>query len=79
MMNRYYKFIEIGYLIISIVFLYEGITRFNSEREKAYIFLAFAGLAIFTYFFKKRFRKRFEQRAKDQENQENQENQEKES
>ena len=69
MMNKYYKFIEIGYLIIAVVFLYEGITRFNTERQKAYIFLAFAALATFTYFFKKRFRKRFEQRAKDRENQ----------
>lgn len=68
-MNKFYKFIELGYLIIAVVFLYEGITRFNSEREKAYIFLIFAALAIFTYFFKKRFRKRFEQRRKDNEEQ----------
>lgn len=71
-MNKFYKFIELGYLIIAVVFLYEGITRFNTEREKAYIFLIFAGLAIFTYFFKKRFRKRFEQRRKDNEEQQKQ-------
>jgi membrane protein implicated in regulation of membrane protease activity len=72
-MNKYYKFIEMGYLIIAVVFLYEGITRFNTERQKAYIFLGFAVLATFTYFFKKRFRKRFEQRAKDRENQQKEE------
>ena len=67
-MNKFYKFFEIGYLIIAVVFLYEGITRFNIERQRAYIFFFFAALAIFTYFFKKRFRKRFEQRAKDRDN-----------
>ena len=65
-MSKFYKFIEIGYLIIAIVFIYEGITKFNSEREKAYMFLLFAVLAVVMYFFKKRFRKRFEERRDNQ-------------
>tara|TARA_R110002073_G_scaffold279026_1_gene442808 strand:+ start:37650 stop:37856 length:207 start_codon:yes stop_codon:yes gene_type:complete len=65
-MSKFYKFIEIGYLIIAIVFIYEGVTKFNSEREKAYMFLLFAVLAVVMYFFKKRFRKRFEERRDNQ-------------
>ena len=66
-MSRYYKFIEIAYLIVALIFIYEGVTRFYTEREKSYMFLGFAVLAVFMYFFKKRFRKRFEERRKNQE------------
>lgn len=65
-MSKFYKFIEYGYLIIAVVFIYEGVTRFNTEREKAYMFLLFAVLAVVMYFFKKRFRKRFEERRNNQ-------------
>ena len=59
-MAKYFKFFEIAYLIIAIVFIIETVLRWNSEPNKAYIFLAFALLAIFMYFFRKKFRKRFE-------------------
>ena len=59
-MAKYLKFFEIAYLIIAVVFIFETVMRWNSEPNKAYIFLAFALLAIFMYFFRKKFRKRFE-------------------
>lgn len=59
-MSKYFKFFEIAYLVIAVVFIVETVLRWNSEREKAYIFLAFSVLAIFMYFFRKRYRKRFE-------------------
>jgi LPXTG-motif cell wall-anchored protein len=59
-MAKYFKFFEIAYLIIAVVFIFETVMRWNSEPNKAYIFLAFALLAIFMYFFRKKFRKRFE-------------------
>ena len=59
-MAKYFKFFEIAYLIIAIVFIVETIMRWNSEPNKAYIFLAFALLAIFMFFFRKKYRKRFE-------------------
>jgi mannose/fructose/N-acetylgalactosamine-specific phosphotransferase system component IIC len=67
-MTKFWKFFEIGYLIIAIVLIYETISRWNSEREKAYLFLGFSVLAIFMYFFKKRFRKKVEARNNDQKN-----------
>jgi len=60
-MVKYYKFFEIAYLVIAIVFLVETILNWNGERQKAYIFLAFSALAVFMYFFRKKFRKKFEE------------------
>ncbi len=57
-MNRLHKIFEYAYLLIAIVFIVEGVLRWNSEREKAYFFLGFSVLAIFMFFFKKRFRKK---------------------
>ncbi len=63
-MAKYFKFFEIAYLIIAVVFIVETIMRWNSEPNKAYIFLAFGLLAIFMYFFRKKYRKRFEKHEK---------------
>ncbi|MGB5320642.1 hypothetical protein [Lutimonas sp.] len=63
-MAKYFKFFEIAYLIIAVVFIIETILRWNSEPNKAYIFLAFGLLAIFMYFFRKKYRKRFEKHEK---------------
>jgi len=68
-MTKFWKFFEIGYLILAIILIYETITRWNSEREKAYLFLGFSVLAIGMYFFKKRFRKKVEARNNNQKNQ----------
>ncbi len=59
-MAKYFKLFEIAYLIIAIVFIVESVLRWNSEPNKAYIFLAFAVLAVFMYFFRKKYRKRFQ-------------------
>ncbi len=63
-MTKYYKFFEYAYLIISIVFTVETVLNWNENRQKAYIYLAFAALAIFMYFFRKKYRKKFEDREK---------------
>lgn len=63
-MTKYFKFFEIAYLIIAIVFAVETVLRWNSDRPKAYIFLFFSVLAVFMYFFRKKYRKRFENQDK---------------
>ena len=65
-MIKFWKFFEYGYLLIAIVFVVEGVIRWNTDRERAYLFLVFSAVAIFMYFFKKRFRKKFEARNKNQ-------------
>ena len=51
---------EIGYLIVAIVFLVETFLNWNQDRSRAYLFLGFSVLAIFMYFFRKRFRKKMQ-------------------
>lgn len=61
---KYFKFFEIAYLIIAIVFIVETFLRWNSDRNKAYIFMVFAVMAVFMYFFRKKYRKKFENHEK---------------
>ncbi len=63
-MQKIWKVFEYGYLIIAIVFIVETVLNWNTNREKAYLLLVFSALAIFMYFFRKRFRKRVANRNK---------------
>jgi hypothetical protein len=59
-MHTFSKYFELAYLIIGIVFLVEGVLKLSEIPEKAYMTLGFGVLAIFMFFFKRRFRKRRE-------------------
>ncbi|NQV77431.1 MAG: hypothetical protein HQ490_03655 [Lutibacter sp.] len=63
-MQKIWKIFEYGYLFVAIVFMVETVLNWNDNRERAYLFLLFSALAVFMYFFKKRFRKRLENRNK---------------
>ncbi len=58
------QFLQYAYLIFAVLFLYDVISKWNTDRNGAYISLFFAALAIFMFFFRKKFRKRFEDRGK---------------
>lgn len=60
-MLKVYKILEIGYLIIAIVFSINAVTTYTHNKNKALIMGVFAIMAIFMFFFKRNFRKkRFE-------------------
>lgn len=63
-MQKVWKIFEYGYLIIAIVFIVETVLNWNENREKAYLLLGFSIVAVFMYFFRKRFRKKIEKRDK---------------
>jgi hypothetical protein len=63
-MNKIWKIFEYGYLLIAVVFIVETVLHWNVDREKAYLMLLFAVVAIVMYFFKKRFRTRIQNRNK---------------
>ncbi|WP_296638533.1 hypothetical protein [Polaribacter sp.] len=65
-MTKLWKFFQYGYLIVAIICLIEGIVRFNSEREKAYLLLGFSIFITLVFFFKRHFRKKVEKRNKQQ-------------
>jgi uncharacterized membrane protein YozB (DUF420 family) len=65
-MNKALRIVEIMWLIIAAVSLFEIIARWNVDRDKALIFGAFLILSVFMYFFRRRNRMKYEQRRKEQ-------------
>ncbi|QED38200.1 hypothetical protein FK178_10940 [Antarcticibacterium arcticum] len=61
-MTRFYKYFEYAYLVMAAFFLFETIRIWNEERNRAYLFIFFVIVAVFMYFFKRRFRKNLENR-----------------
>ena len=63
-MSKYYKFFEYAYLVIGAFFLFESIRIWDTERGRAYLFIFFVVISIFMFLFKRRFRRKFEERNK---------------
>ncbi|MGJ8746044.1 hypothetical protein [Polaribacter sp.] len=66
-MNKIWKFFQYGYLIIAIICLVEAIIRWNTDRNRAYIFLGFSIFITLVFFLKRYFRKKVEKRNSQQE------------
>lgn len=58
------KIFQYAYIGFAILFLYEAIVNWNVDRNKSYMSLLFVALAVFMFFFRKRFRKKIEDRHK---------------
>ena len=54
------KIFEFGYLIIAVLFLVEAVSSWNEDRMSSFLMLLFSVLAVFMYFFRKRFRKKMD-------------------
>lgn len=64
--NKIYRLFEYAYIFMALFSVYLVITNWDTNRERAYIFVFFGVVAIFMFFFKRRFRKNLEKRNKDQ-------------
>ena len=64
MRMKLFKFFEYAYLAFAAFFIYEGIAIWNTSRSRAWLFLGFALVAIFMFFFKRHFRRKMEGRNK---------------
>lgn len=58
------KFFQYIYLALALFCVWEAIQNWTIDRQRSYILLFFAALAVFLFFFRKHFRKKFEQRNK---------------
>ena len=58
------QLLQYAYLVFAVLFLFDAISKWNNDRNGAYISLLFVALAIFMFFFRKKFRKRFKDRGK---------------
>jgi len=68
-MIRILRYTEYLYAIVAIFSLYRIFTDWNTDRPMAYIFIFFVIISTGMFFFRRNYRKRFEQREKDKENQ----------
>lgn len=67
-MHRFLRVIEIMWLAIAAVSLVEAVFRWNEDRNKALIFIAFMGLAVFMFFFRRKSRQKLEAKMRDKQN-----------
>lgn len=58
------KFFQYAYLIFAVLFLYDAINKYINQGDIAYTSLLLAALAIFMYFFRQKFRKKYENKDK---------------
>ncbi|OMP31840.1 MULTISPECIES: hypothetical protein [Mangrovimonas] len=58
------KIFQYAYIVFAVLFTYDGISKWDTNRNGAYTSLLLAALAVFMFFFRSRFRKKFEDRNK---------------
>ena len=63
-MNTLWKYLQYGYLVVAVIFLVEGIVRINSDLPQALIMFGLSLFIAFIFFFKRRFRKKVQERNK---------------
>lgn len=61
-MNTLWKYLQYGYLVVGVIFLVEGILKWNSDKEEAFIMFGFAIFIVCIFFFKRNFRKKIDKR-----------------
>lgn len=64
--NKIYQLFEYAYLAMAAFSIFLVFTNWTENRNRAYLFAFFTVVAIFMFFFKRRFRKKMEERSKQQ-------------
>lgn len=65
-MNKLWKILQYGYLVVAIIFFIEGFLRLNTDKEKAFIMFGFGIFITLVFLFKRHFRKKVEKRNSEQ-------------
>jgi len=67
-MIKILRYTEYLYVIVAGFSIYRIITDWNTERSMAYFFIFFAIVSIGMFLFRRNYRKKFEQRKRDNQN-----------
>jgi len=59
---KYYKYFQFAYLAFAVLFIYEAISVWGSNSTRSYTLLFLAAVAVFVFFFKRRFAKKIQDR-----------------
>ncbi len=60
MNNKLYLLFEYLYIVMALFSIYIIISAWETDRNRAYLFMFFTIVAIFMFFFKRKFRKKIE-------------------
>lgn len=58
------RLFQYAYIIFAVLFLWDAISNWSVDRSRSYMSLLFVALAVFMFFFRKRFAKKFQDRDK---------------
>lgn len=67
-MMNFLKYTEYLYLIVALISLYKIYDLWEADREGTYIFIFFAVVSAGMFLFRRNYRKKFEQRKRDNQN-----------
>jgi hypothetical protein len=59
---KFIKFFQYAYLLFAILFLYDVVSKYLADGTVAYMSLLLGATALFMFFFRKKFNKKFENR-----------------
>ena len=65
-MIKILKYTEYLYLAVAIISIYKIVTLWEVDQQGTYIFIFFAIVSIAMFLFRRNYRRRFEQRKRDQ-------------
>ncbi len=65
-MIKILKYTEYLYLAVAIISIYKIVTLWEVDQQGTYIFIFFAVVSIAMFVFRRNYRRRFEQRKRDQ-------------
>lgn len=63
-MIKVLRYTEYLYLAVAVISIFEIYEQWNLDRQRAYLFVFFAVVSLGMFIFKKSYRKRFEDRQK---------------
>ena len=69
---NYLKYTPYAYLLAAGFFIFDAITKLNEGSSQYWISLLLAAIAVFVFFFRKRYARRFAERSKQYKNDNNQ-------
>lgn len=64
-MIKVLKYTEYLYLVVALISVYKIVTLWGIAPKETYIFIFFGAVSFGMFFFRRNYRKKFEQRKKD--------------
>jgi len=59
---KFFKYFEYAYLVFAVLFLFEAYRVWGESSDRSYLCIFLGAVAVFMIFFKRRFRKKIEDR-----------------